>query len=272
MKRLLAMILLLILTTGCALGADMSDVRGHDDKAEEEYQYLILGTYPYEEDGTEAPLLWRILGREGDVITLFTEYIIDVHQVTEVDNYKDSKAHKFKKAIKYEESDLCAWVNGEMAETILKYDDFSAAIVEAYGGRFHIMDNDELRRTDFGFPDSVRGTTSENPGEVIVPKAKNRKGYGTPYAKTHVLYPDWENKSKNKLYVERSYGNSSAYWTARMRTETAGIVGTNGHLSWSGYGDVQKGVRPALLLDLTKLRITGGQGTLEDPWRMEVVE
>ena len=269
-KQILAAMLFLMVLTGAALAADMSQVRGYDKDSEQEYQYLLMGTYPYEEDGTEAPLLWRILGREEDTIHLFTEYLIDVRQVFEVDNYKAAKAHKYPKGVTFEETDLYAWVNGEMTQTILKDEDFSAAIVEAGGGKFHIMDNTEMRRTDWGFPDNTMGNTIENPGEVIAVNAKNRKGWGTPYAKAVRLYPDWGGKPRDRLFLFREYGSSSPYWSAKMRTSMCGIIGGNGHLSWSGCGDVQKGVRPALVLDLTKLEITGGTGTLEDPWTMKV--
>jgi hypothetical protein len=272
MKRILAAVLLLTCLAGTAFAEDMSEVRGYLKDADSVYQYLYMGTYPYEEDGTEAPLLWRILGRDGDVITCFTEYIIDTHQVMEIENYKDAiKKHKFNRTTVYEETDLFAWVNGEMTDTILKQDDFRAAIVEADGGLFHIMDYMEMKRKEFGFPNSRYGNTKENPWEKIEPNAKYRKAYGTPYAKEKVIYPEWAKETKKyKLIQYKQYGNSAPYWTTDQRPTLGGIVGANGHLSVHGKADVQVGVRPAMLLDLTKLRITGGQGTLEDPWRMEV--
>ena len=272
MRRILSMLLCLICLTGSA-AAVMPEVRGYDHSAESDYQYLTIGTYPYEEDGTEAPLVWRVIGRDGDVIILFTEDIIDVHQGKEISDYQKSKARKYTAYESFSESDLFAWVNGEMADTILKNTDFSAAIVEYSGGKFHIMANEtELRRTDWGFPDSTMGTVKENDWETVAPLAKNRMGYGTPYAKTHVLYANWGNKSKNKLYQDHRYGGAVAYWTSKLSGKKMGIVGANGHLSWSGYGDVQKGVRPSMLLALDRLQITGGSGTKQDPWIMEVAD
>lgn len=272
MRKILAVMLCLACLAGSALAADMSEVRGYDKSAENDYQYLALGTYPYEEDGTEAPLLWRILYREGDTLTLFTEYLIDTHQVFEIENYKDAvKKHKFSKTTVFEETDLFKWVNGEMTQTIMKNQDFSPAVIEAEGGLFHIMDYMELRRTEYGFPNSRYGNTAENSWEHPTPLAKNRKAWGTPYAQAKVIYPDWSKETKHyKLIQYGSYGNSSPYWTADLRPDLGGMVGANGHLSVHGKGDVQIGVRPAMMLDLTKLELTGGQGTLEDPWRMEL--
>lgn len=278
MKGWLAVLLAMVCLTGYAFAADMSEVRGYNASATEKYQYLLIGTYPYEEDGTEAPLLWRILGRDGDQIHLFTEYIIDNIQVMFVDNYQDAvKKKNFPKVETFEETDLFRWVNGEMTETILKNQNFRSAIVEDHGGLFHVMDNDEMRRTDWGFPNNTMGNTIENPGEFIAQNAVNRKGFGTPYAKNRILYEDWNNPNNrnwNKLFQFTAYGRSSPYWTAKLKTgrKLCGLVGGNGHLSWGGQGDVQKGIRPGLVLDLTKLQITGGSGTEKDPWIMETLE
>lgn len=58
----------------------------------------------------------------------------------------------------------------------------------------------------------------------------------------------------------------------RPNVKWTGIIGGNGHISWGGQGDVQKGIRPGVQLDLTKITITGGSGTLEDPWIFETEE
>ncbi|MBQ9251346.1 MAG: hypothetical protein IJ188_06195 [Clostridia bacterium] len=274
MKKILALLLVLACLAGSALAADISQIRGFDKDLE--YQYLILGSYPYEEDGTVAPLTWRVLNREGDQATLITEYLIDNHQMILVDNYNDAKNHKFsyKNLQSFEETDLYAWVNSEMEATILQDQDFSAAIVLHNGDKFWIMDYADLMNTDYGFPHTKSGNTVEQEGEVAVKAAKYRKAYGTPYAKAKVLYEDWSNKKGNKLFQFAQYGNSSPYWCSKMRLGyyMAGIVGGNGHLSWSGMGDVQKGVRPAVIVDLSQMTVTGGDGSLENPWIMAPAE
>ncbi len=263
----LTVLVCLVCLAGSVFASELPQVRGYDNQAESDYQYLLFGTYPYEEDGTEKPVLWRILGRDGDRITLFTEYIIDAHQITEIDNYQKSINHKYKKNIAFEESDLFAWVNGTMTERLLKAEAARDALVEDHGGLFHIMSDEELMNTVWGFPDSVNGTSKENPNEVIAPLAKNRMGFGTPWAKAYVPYEKWGSR-KNKLYQDYRYNGTVAYWGTRLRPQLARIVGANGHLSWSGFGNVQIGIRPAMVLDLTKLQLTGGTGTLEDPWQV----
>ena len=51
-------------------------VRGYD--ADLGYIYINYGRYPYEADGTVAPILWRVLGIDEDgYALLLTEYVID---------------------------------------------------------------------------------------------------------------------------------------------------------------------------------------------------
>ncbi len=111
--------------------AASTEIRGFDDKAKGKYQFLTLGTYYYTEDGAKAPLVWRILNREGNLLQLITEYIIDVRQLINIEDYTTSIKHKFKSRFdeKYEDMDIYRWLNGEMASAILEDQDFSAAIV-----------------------------------------------------------------------------------------------------------------------------------------------
>jgi len=278
MRRVLAWMLALCCLMGSAMAADVSQIRGYDKDEKEEYQYAVLGTYPYEKDGREAPLVWRILGREGDIISLFTEDVIDNIQVMFVDNYQDAvKKKKFKKVETFEETDLYGWINSTMQETILKNQDFSSAIELHDGCCFYVMSNEEMRRTEWGFPNSTMGNPIEQEGETIAVNAKNRKGYGTPYAKAKILYKDWKNtknKNWNKLYQFAAYGNSSPYWTSKMRpgSKMTGIIGGNGHISWGGQGDVQKGIRPATKIDLSRVTVTGGDGSLKNPWQFAAAD
>ena len=118
------------------------EIRGFQDEAAQEYQFLELGTYPYSENGGRQPLLWRVLYREDNKLTLITEYVIDVHQMFETDTYyarTEKKKYKSHFNDPYEELGIYFWLNGEMAETIFSETDFSKAIlphkvVEGYKG------------------------------------------------------------------------------------------------------------------------------------------
>ena len=145
---------------------------------------------------------------------------------------------------------------------------------------FYIMTYADMKNGMFGFPKTTHGNTIENEGERAVPESGRRKAYATPYAKSKVQYPDWKKHTAQykldvvTVYKGMSYGGSSPYWTIKRRWGyyMSGIVGANGHLSWSNMASVRIGVRPATIVDLNKLRVTGGKGTEDQPWVMEVIE
>ncbi|MBQ8074130.1 MAG: immunoglobulin domain-containing protein [Clostridia bacterium] len=295
------------------------EIRGFDEKAKEEYQFLQLGTYYYEADGTRAPLVWRVLSREGNIAQLITENVIDAMQMLKIEDYdtavKNKKKFKSRYNTPYEETDIYFWLNGEMAEVMFENQDFSSAIVphkitESIKGEtdvpekpgyqegsgepltpeekerfpygkdlFYIMTYADMKNELFGFPKTHHGNTIENDGERAIPESGRRKAYPTPYAAAKVPYPDWKKDTPNYNldvvvnYKGMNYGGSSPYWAIKRRPGyyMSGIVGANGHLSWSNMASVRIGVRPATIVDLSKLKVTGGSGTEKDPWIMEVV-
>ena len=60
----------------------------------------------------------------------------------------------------------------------------------------------------------------------------------------------------------------------RVAADVHDVAGAGGEDDRQGLGkgDVGIGVRPAMMLDLTKLELIGGSGTLEDPWLMKTVD
>ncbi len=270
MKRFLAAVLVLVCLCSQALAADITDLRGFDEEAG--YQYLELGTYPYEADGTVAPVTWRILKVDGETAILITEYIIDVRQVVETPTFSDQQKRRYRRFTTFPESDLYAWMQGPMLDTIFAQQDFRDALVEHENGLLYVMTNLEFMNEEYGFPHTKSGSTIENPGEKIVPEAVRRMAMGTPYAKQVRLYENWAGKNKT-LYVDQN--GCSPYWTSTMRSDNGkgfrlGIIGKNGHISWGTYGCVYIGVRPAAEIRLDALEVAGGSGTLEDPWKMEM--
>ena len=219
------------------------------------YQYVRLGTYPYEKDGTKAPVLWRVLEVSDGQALLLSEQILDVQQVLFVDNQRDAeKTHDFRRLTDYTESDLHAWMNGEMLDTLLGDDPLLAAVAQTERGRLYPLTDLEYMRPEYGF-------SASRYGEV-----KQRYATATPYAKARKLYPDWG----RTLYVD-SGTKASPYWVAQVKAPTdikMGIVGYNGHLSYGVYSRVNIGVRCALRLSTALIAVTGGQGTKDDPFSL----
>ncbi len=271
MKRLAALLLLLCLlgTAGGAGAAKVSDLRGYLAE-EESYQYVQLGTYPQAEDGTPAPVVWRVLLAEDGVATVMSEMILDVQQVVLTPNFEMTQKRKYRRFVTFPESDLAIWMNGEMLDTLCAEQDFRDALVETDNGLIYPLTNAEMMNEAYGFPHTKSGSTIENPGERAVPEAKRRMAVATPWAKARVLVEGWTGLNK-KLYVDEN--GCSPYWTATLRREDGrgwylGIIGKNGHISWSGYGSVHIGVRPTMRLRLAGFEIRGGSGTLEEPWQL----
>ena len=103
MKKTLIMGVLILLLIGAAACAS-AEIRGYEKGRG--YDYVTLGSYPYEADGTEKPVLWRVLAADDGQALLLTEYIIDAKQVIFESNAKVIENHSFRRISAYDESDL----------------------------------------------------------------------------------------------------------------------------------------------------------------------
>ena len=244
-KKLLAFLAALLLMLPCAALAD-SPLRGYVKG--EGYQYVSLGAYPYEADGAEAPVLWRVLETKDDQALLLTEYVIDVSQVIFETDEKVIKKQTYRRIDSYAESDLYTHLNTTVLDTLLGDDPLRGALLEEEGGgRLFILTDEQFLRTDYGF---VNTRWNEQ---------KSRQAVATPYALSRGLYRD------------RSTG-TSPYWVATIRSKDGvklALVGYNGHLSWGAYTRTNVGLRLSVRLDMAQLRISGGAGTKEDPFLLE---
>ena len=87
---------------------------------------------------------------------------------------------------------------------------------------------------------------------------KARKGWGTDYAKANGLF-----------VYSRSHGSHSPYWSrtqSTSNTQGARCIKSKGELGYINVITEDEGMRPACKLDLTKVAITGGAGTMEEPF------
>ena len=245
MKKLLAFLAALLLVLPCAALAD-TPLRGYVKG--EGYQYVSLGSYPYEADGAAAPVLWRVLEAQDGQALLLTEYVIDVSQVIFETDEKVIKKQTYRRIGSYAESDLYTHLNTTVLDTLLGDDPLRGALLEEEGGgRLFILTDEQFLRTDYGF---INTRWNEQ---------KSRQAAATPYALSKGLYRD------------RSTG-TSPYWVATIRSKDGvklALVGYNGHLSWGAYTRTNVGLRLSVRLDMAQLRISGGAGTKEDPLLLE---
>lgn len=236
----LMLILLLCLTPAMA-GAET--LRGYEKG--NGWQYVYFGEYPYERDGTVAPVLWRILDITDNQALMLTEYVIDTQQIIfETDQKKIDKGD-YRRITSYEESDLYTWMNTVALDTLLGSDPIRNTLVDVPGqGKLFILTMEQYLNTDYGF--------SANKWD----NQPTRHAEGTPYAlKARGLYKDTTGKV--------------SYWAAGIKAVEGtrfALVGYNGHLSWGGYTRKNVGLRMAVQLDLSQLTVTGGSGTKKDPF------
>jgi len=240
------------------------------------YQYVIMGYYPYEEDGSEAPVLWQVLGIEDGKALLYTTYLIDAHQPVEVSDPAIANAHKYPPISDYGECDLNVWLNETMIEDLLKDEPVLAAVTEEKYGRLYPLTDDELMTEKYGF-------TYQRFYEV-----RSRWAYATPYTLNKKLHPRYG----SKVQKDQTYGTSS-YWVAALKKNNttgeqipgkylqlcAGIAdphkqgGSNiGHLSFGYLNRTTVGLRLALRLDTSRIQVVSGNGSIWDPCRLAYIE
>lgn len=238
-----ALILSFALTPVCLA----AEITGYDGS----YCYVEMGSYPYEADGTRKPLVWRVLQVEEGKALLLTENIIDTSQVIFETDQKVIENRTYRRLERFEDSDLCPYLANDVLNNILQGDPLKNALVERSGqGKLFLLTLEEMTNTAFGF-------TAGQYGENWQHKCRSAKG--TPYA----------------IKSRRLYEDPSGYCTYWVGTLHGGfqdyklwLVSYNGHISAGAYTRVNVGIRPAAVVDLSLISITGGTGTEEDPFRI----
>ena len=257
--RILGYVFLFLVLLASSAGAETT-LRGYDKSRpkDQRYQYVLLGDYPYETDGKTKPVLWWVLGVKDGEALLLSDMILDTQQVMYCDE-KDPESRNFRRMVDFSESDLCAWMNGTMLDTLLGDDPMRSALVETQFGRLYPLTDTQMLTAAYGFSraryDDVNGFPE-------------RRAIATPYAKSVQLF-SW----RKTLYIDHSYG-TSPYWVSTLKQNRTDcyflqLCGYDGHLSYGSYSRTNVGVRPALTLDLTKCRVVSGDGTKDNPFVME---
>lgn len=269
MKKLQALtfLSLVLLLYFCLIFSSALATELHGYTQAQHYEYLLLGTYPTEADGTRAPVLWRVLEVNDGKALILSDKILDVQQVIFCDNKKDSDARKFRKISSFIESDLYTWLNNDMLNDLCSEQEFSYAVLDTELGKLYPLTEEQLLTPAYGFT-STRWMGDE---EGCLP---SRQFYATDYAKTHELYANYTIPANNKLTVDKRYKSSSA-WGANVKDPKdikMTLIGVNGHLSYAVYTRVNIGVLPAMLLDTSLLSVTGGSGTATDPYTLSPKE
>lgn len=241
-KRLVsfvALLLLLTLTTGIAL----ADAPFRPWNKQESYQYVTFGTYPMTADGEVQPMRWIVLDTfENGTAFLLTELVIDGYPVIYETDKKVIKQRKYRHVTTFEESDLYAWMNSEMLNTLFTAEE--QAMLDDSRGKLFLPTNEEYIDR-YGWPRSIKDTSSRDRMCDATPYALARGVYHGPY--------------------KGAYG--ATFWCNRMRGwRYMQIVGFDGHESWAGVTRMDVGVRPAILVRISDVEFASGSGAKDDPY------
>lgn len=244
MKRLLTLILALALTLSALLLsalADTSVLRGWDKSAG--YVYVTLGEYRYEEDGTPAPIRWRVLEVSDGTAYVVSEYVLINHRIHGDDQpWIDSKGD-------FKITEMYDFLNGEFREEAFTDTEWDCLVDTPDWGRMFLLSADDLKKKEYGF------ATKES-----------HKAWGTPWARAQKL-PDGHDAL---FQYGAKYGGHSCYWTRSQSVNhkyAARCTKQDGAVGYIRVVVQNEGCRPACLIDLPKIDIAGGAGTLENPFR-----
>ncbi len=243
MLRTLAAVLLVCLCLGSA-AAEAPALRGYDKEGG--YVYLALGTFPQTAEGDVLPIVWRVLSVHEGQAYILSEYVLEARCI-ESDYYAYAHKPTDKKYPGYDgdfaQTEMSKYLNGDFASNNFTGEELSLIAEDEHLGRFYLVTADDLKNKELGF-----GTD------------KARKGYGTEWAKANGLF----------VYGV-DHGKHSPYWTRDQSTSDprhARCTKAKGNLGRINVITVDEGMRPACMLSLDSLTITGGEGTLEAPYTL----
>ncbi|MBQ8556711.1 MAG: hypothetical protein IJ438_12700 [Clostridia bacterium] len=242
-NRILALMMALMLLCGLATAEDTA-LRGYDKKAG--YVYVILGSFPQTEDGGVEPILWRVLAVEDGRALLLSEYVLEARRIHgDYKEYANKPTNKKNPGFDgdFTQTEMAQYLNGDFAQKNFTIEEQSVISPDETYGMFFLLSGDDLKNKDYGFVDN-----------------NSRKAWGTEYAKANGLF----------VYGS-SRGNHSPYWTrtqSTTNTQGARCIKSKGEIGYINVITEDEGMRPACYLDMARVQLTGGSGTLEDPYRL----
>ena len=259
MKKCFALLLAFAcLLCACACAEDFS-LRGYDKK--QGYQYVQLGEFPQDADGTARPVLWRVLSADDSQAYLLSEYILFNNRV-----HPDDKEYiAFGGA--FNQTEMFALLNGPFEGNPIPKEEQDKLKAKERLGRVHIA---QICFKDQAFTQAEQDMliADEELGMVFLASAddlknsamgfsaaKSRQAKGTEYALENGLF---QYQNGTSPYWTRSQSLSYDYGTRCTKVD--------GDLGYIRCVVMNEGCRPAVRLSLKGLVPTGGSGTMDDPY------
>ena len=237
--RIFALLLALLLLAPSAMAEDT--LRGYDKK--QGYVYLTLGTFPQTEEGGVEPILWRVLQVEDGRAYILSEYVLEARRIHgDYNEYANKPNAKKNPGFDgdFTQTEMAQYLNGDFTAHFTSAE-LALLSPDETLGMFTLLSSDELKDKNLGFS-----------------KDNDRKAWGTEYAKANGLF----------VYGS-SRGNHSPYWS-RTQSSTnrqgARCIKSKGELGYINVITLDEGMRPACWLDMAKVVIASGEGTMENPF------
>ena len=281
--RLIAMALTVFLL-GSGITASCGEeaaLRGYSK--EDGYVYVTLGQYPQTAEGGIQPILWRALTADEEKVYLLSEYILFARTMhTSVKEYRDVLKGDFA------QTELCQYLNTTFAEDAFTEEEMGMLLPCENFGKVFLLSRDDMKNRDIGLGKSHEGTKNEK----LILAEPGVRAWGTEYAIKNNGFPEEEypnpkarvigragshiSQEEMRLYVfQQKYGACSPYWGRTQSTTDARHAvctkdgGQIGHIE---VGRDNEGVRPALYLAQSSYQITGGDGTMGNPYTIAPVQ
>ncbi len=259
MKKCFALLLAIMCLIYAYASAEDFSIRGYDKKLG--YQYIQLGEFPQDADGTVRPILWRVLSVDETQAYLFSEYILFNNRV-----HPDDKEYiAFGGA--FNQTEMFALLNGPFTGNPIAKDEQETLKARERLGRVHIA---EICFKDQAFTQAEQDMliADEELGMVFLAAAddlknremgfassKDRQARGTEYALENGLF---QYQNGTSPYWTRSQSLSYDYGTRCTKVD--------GNLGYIRCVVMNEGCRPAIRLSLEGLAPIGGSGTKDDPY------
>ena len=186
---------------------------------------IEFGNYPQDKDGTEKPIEWIVMKKEGNQVLLLSKYVLDAKSYNE--GWGD---------VTWETSDIRQWLNNEFYTTAFNKTEKAKIQTSLIKNE----DNSEYGTSGGNDTEDKVFLLSEKEADTLFSDEEERIAKATEYAEKSGVYV---NKEKAAWWWLRSPGYSSR--------DAAG-VGSHGWVDRSGYNvsSYFDGVRPALHLNL----------------------
>ena len=186
---------------------------------------IEFGNYPQEEDGTEKPIEWIVMKKEGNQVLLLSKYVLDAKPYNEE-----------VEEVTWETSDIRKWLNNEFYTTAFN----KAEKAKIRTSLIKNEDNSMYGTSGGNDTEDKVFLLSEKEAETLFSNDDERIAKATGYAEKSGVYV---NEEKAAWWWLRSPGDDSG---------SAAKVDNDGWVNRNGY-DVDSrndGVRPALHLNL----------------------